>query len=102
MTTPSSPTLSASTDKASYAPGEVVTLTAIFSDTNTQTLTVTVTAQATDAAGNVASATTQFNSVITAPEPMTVTASDDHGDVYTQVADDGAGTVVFQTTAPSA
>lgn len=95
------PTLSVSTDKPSYTAGEQVTLTAIFTDDQTETLTVNVTSTATDANGQAVSAVTSFTSVITAPQPMTVAVTDDHGDVYTQVSDNGSGTVVFQTTAPS-
>lgn len=96
------PTLSVTTDKASYAAGEAVVLTAVFTDDQTETLTVVVSANATDAGGNSVSANTSFTSVVTAPQPMTVAVTDDHSDTYTQVSDNGAGTVVFSTTAPAA
>jgi hypothetical protein len=96
------PTLTVSTDKPSYRPGETVVLTASFTDDNTQTLTVIVSATATDAAGQTASANTSFTTVVSAPAPMTVAVTDDHSDTYTQVSDNGAGTVVFNTTAPAA
>lgn len=101
MTTPAAPTLSVSTDKPSYNAGDTVTLTAVFTDSQTETLTVTVTSTATDAAGNSVSASTSFSSVLTAPQPMTVSVTDDHDDTYVQISDNGAGTVVFTTTAPS-
>jgi hypothetical protein len=96
------PSLTLSTDAQSYAPGQTITLTAQYADVNTVQFTVNVTATATDAAGNAVNANTQFQVVTQAPVPMTVTVSDDHNDVWTQVSDNGAGTVVFSTSAPAA
>ena len=102
MTTPVAPSLTISTDKPSYAPGDTVTLTAAYSDETGTTFTVNVTADAADSASppNTATATTSFAVSSAASELMTITVTDDHGDTYAQVSN-VPGTAVFTTTAPS-
>lgn len=102
MTTPAAPapTLTIATDKASYAPGDMITLTATYADSTTASITVSVTASAVDAASNKVSANTSFQVVTSAPAPMTVTVTDDHNDLWTQQSA-SAGSVVFTTSAPS-
>ena len=102
MTTPVAPSLTISTDKPSYAPGDTVTLTAAYSDETGTTFTVNVTADAADSASppNTATATTSFAVSSAASELMTITVTDDHSDTYAQVSN-VPGTAVFTTTAPS-
>lgn len=83
-------TLTASFDKASYVPGDQITLTVVDdarSSTETETVTVT------DAAAAVATASV---GIVTAVAQPTVQSSS--GRVYAVSADDGT-TTVFVTTA---
>jgi hypothetical protein len=103
MTTPIQPTLSVATDKAVYSPGDTVTLTCTYVDSNGATGTVEVTAQATDTntPPNTATATTSFQ-VGQAAELMQITVTDTAGDTWTQQPPlDVVGTSVFTTIAPS-
>jgi hypothetical protein len=103
MTTPTPPTLSISTDQATYAPGDTVTLAALYTDPNGTSFTVEVTANATDSntPPNTATGTTSFNVAAPASELMTITVSDTAGDTYSEVSN-VPGQAVFTTTAPSA
>lgn len=97
MTTPAAPTLSLATDKPSYSVGDQIQVTATYSDqSGGGTVTLTISGTATDAAGNTVDASAQVE-VITpsSSQPMDVTVSDDFGDQYQQVSNDGTGTAVF-------
>jgi mevalonate kinase len=99
--TPGTPTLSLSTDAPSYVAGQALTLTAVYADSQSNPVTLNITAQATDSAGNTASATTTAVVVETASESMDVAASDDMGNSYTEQSNtlsDGTGTAVLTTT----
>jgi hypothetical protein len=104
MTTPAptAPTLSISFDKAIYAPGDVVTCTATYVDSNGVLATVNATANATDAntPPNTATALGSFQ-VGQASELMTVTITDTATDVYAVEGTPVIGTTVLTTTAPS-
>lgn len=77
------PTVSASLDKAKYAPGETMTLTVNYSDTDTQSVTVTVTAS--DSSGN-SSNPVNVSCVI---DPVSLSVSDSGGRVWTVQSDNG-------------
>jgi hypothetical protein len=100
MTTPTTPVavLTLTTDKQTYAPDDVLTLTAVYSDPEQGSQTLTITGTATDAQGNSVNATATVSVISTTDEPMTVTASDSFGDTYATSSDDGKSTVVFTTT----
>jgi flagellar basal body L-ring protein FlgH len=98
MTTPAAPTLSLSTDKTAYNPGDTLTLTASYSDASISQVQLTITATATDAAGNTVQATTTVPVNESTPAAMTVEVSDSFNDSYTQVSNDNAGTAVFTAT----
>lgn len=101
MTTPTPPTLTIATDQPSYSPGDLVTLTATYIDSNGVTAIVTVNATATDTntPPNTATASTTFQ-VGQAAESMQVSVTDTANDVYTQVSA-ALGSAVFTTTAPT-
>ncbi|SCL16485.1 hypothetical protein [Micromonospora inyonensis] len=86
------PTVTASLDAATYAPGDQMLLTVAYADTDTQPLTVTITV--TDARGN-------HSTPVIVPivvDPLTVTVHDDSGRSWTRVSDTGA-VVVFRAVA---
>jgi hypothetical protein len=85
------PTCSASLDKTTYAPGEVMTLTVNYSDPDTDSVQVTITV--TDKSGNQ-SAPTTLTAVI---DPLTVGVSDPDR-AWTKVSDTGV-VAVFTATA---
>ena len=108
MTTPApvTPTLSIAADKPVYNVGDVLTLTAEYSDASVAAVTLSITASAQDAAGNVVTAEVDVQVNTQAQQPMTIGVSDSFGDSYTQVSND-AGVAVLTTTigtppAPSA
>jgi hypothetical protein len=103
-TPPVAPTLTIATDSPSYAPGDVITLTASYTDENGTSFPVEVTAVAADSAAppNTATATTTFQVVTPAGALMAVTVTDDAGDAWTPSGTPVIGTSVFTTTAPSA
>lgn len=96
------PTLAIATDKTVYAPGETVTLTATYSDETGSSFTVNVAAAAADAASppNTANATASFMVQTSAPALMTITVTDDHSDVWSQVSN-VPGSATFTTAAPA-
>jgi mevalonate kinase len=104
MTTPpapGTPTLSLATDAASYIAGQQLTLTATYADSQSNPVTLTISASATDAAGNSASASTTVTVVEQASESMDVTPTDTFGDTYAAGSNtlaNGTGTAVFTTT----
>ncbi|MEV0327085.1 hypothetical protein AB0H63_11670 [Micromonospora echinospora] len=86
------PTVTASLDAATYAPGDQMLLTVAYADTDTQPLTVTI--AVTDARGN-------HSTPVTVPiviDPLAVAVTDDSGRTWTRVSDSGA-VAVFQAAA---
>ncbi|TCB96506.1 hypothetical protein E0H26_15280 [Micromonospora zingiberis] len=79
-----SPTVTASLNAATYAPGAQMLLTINYGDPDTKTLTVTVVV--TDAQGN-SSAPAKVSAVI---DPLTITVTDDSRRTWTRVSDNGA------------
>lgn len=84
------PTVSASLNKATYAPGEQMTLTVNYSDADTKPVSVLV--QVTDAAGNK-SAPVTVSAMI---DPLTL-AVNDTAHTWTKVSDSGAVAVYTAT-----
>lgn len=84
------PTLSASLNKTTYAPGETMTLTVTYADADNRSASVTVTG--TDGAGNPASVSLNFN----ISDAVTVAATG--GATWTKVSDNGS-VAVFTATA---
>jgi hypothetical protein len=108
MTTPApvTPTLAITTDKPVYNVGDLLTLTATYSDASVAAVTLKVTASATDAAGNTVNAEVDVQVNTSEQQPMTIGVSDSFNDSYTQVSNAG-GVAVLTTTigtppAPSA
>ncbi|SCL37997.1 hypothetical protein GA0074692_4859 [Micromonospora pallida] len=86
------PTVTASLDATTYAPGDEMLLTIAYADADTQPLTVTITV--TDAQGN-------HSAPVTVPvvvDPLAVTVQDDSGRTWTRVSDTGA-VAVFRAVA---
>jgi hypothetical protein len=102
MTNPTPPTLTIATDQPAYAPGDLVTLTATYTDPNGTSFPVTVTAAAADDNDppNTVTAQTTFTVNPPATELMEVAVTDSANDTWTQVSD-VPGTAVFTTTAPA-
>jgi len=78
------PTVSASLDKATYAPGEKMLLTVNYADADNQSVSVTITV--TDAAGN-SSAPVTANAIIKDGVTLSVTEA---GKTWAKVSDTGA------------
>ncbi|KKJ98518.1 hypothetical protein [Micromonospora sp. HK10] len=78
------PTVTASLNAATYAPGDQMTLTVSYADPDTRALTVTVVV--TDAQGN-SSAPVRATAVI---DPLAITVSDDAGRTWTKLSDTGS------------
>jgi hypothetical protein len=85
------PTLTASLNKATYAPGENMLLTINYADADNQSVSVTIVV--TDAAGN-SSAPVTANAFIKDAATLTVTET---GKVWTKVSDNGAVAVYSRT-----
>jgi hypothetical protein len=79
------PTVSASLNKSSFAPGEQMTLTVSYGDVDNDSLAVTIVV--TDSAGNSSAPV-----VVTAniADPVTVSVTDDGGRTWTKQSDNGA------------
>lgn len=99
MTTPApvTPTLSIATDKTVYNVGEVLTLTAHYTDASVNPVTLTINASATDAAGNTVPASITVTVNTQTQQAMTIGCSDSFGDSYSIVSND-AGVAVLTTT----
>jgi hypothetical protein len=99
MTTPApvTPTLSISADKPVYNVGDLLTLTADYSDASVAAVTLHITASASDAAGNVVNAELDVQVNTQAQQPMQIGVSDSFGDSYSLVSNEG-GVAVLTTT----
>jgi hypothetical protein len=79
------PTVSASLNKATYAPGEQMTLTVSYGDTDNDEVTVTIVVA--DSAGNSSEPVVIVANV---NDPVTVSVSDDGGRAWVKQSDNGA------------
>jgi hypothetical protein len=86
------PVISATLNKASYIPGELATLTVVYSDGDSST-TNTITVRGKDASGLEAVITVQYTVV----DKVNLTVQDDSGRVWTLQSDDGS-TAVYTAT----
>lgn len=87
------PTVSASLNKSTFAPGEQMLLTVQYGDTDNDVVTVTIVVS--DSTGNSSEPLT-INANIT--DPVTVTVSDDGGRTWTKQSDNGS-VAVFRAVA---
>ena len=90
------PTLSASLDKSSYAPGETMTLTVTYTDADNWSRVDTITVTGTDQAGNPATVT--LNTLVTSQDPVSVDVADSSGRSWTKQSDSN-GVAVFTASA---
>jgi hypothetical protein len=99
MSTPApvTPTLSIATDKTVYNVGDVLTLTADYSDSTSAPVTLSITASASDAAGNTVNAEVSVTVNTAEQEPMTIGVTDSFGDQYSVVSN-AAGVAVLTAT----
>ena len=79
------PTVSASLDRAVYAPGAVMTLTVRYGDTDNQVFTVEVVV--TDADGNRSAPATV---TATIADPLAVSVTDSEARAWTRISDTGS------------
>jgi hypothetical protein len=96
LTTPTPPALTVTADKATYSVGDAIIVTVQTAD-GEQLVELTVTAEGTDASGNVLSGTTTVQVNNSAPTLLgSASATDSFGDAYTpQGPTSGVNQVVF-------
>lgn len=87
------PTLSISTDRAEYAKGDLITLTAQYADADAETFEVTVTVR--NQASGALSAPQAVTIVV---DPLETVVADSTGRLWSKVSDDGT-TAVYETRA---
>jgi hypothetical protein len=87
-----SPTVTATLDKPSYKPGDLVTLTVNYTDPDTKTITVSV--KVTDSEGHDA----DVGPITAIIDPLTVQASSSPAKTWTKISDTGT-VAVFTATA---
>jgi hypothetical protein len=97
MSTPAAPTVTVSTDKASYSVGDPITVTVEYSDPSNPGQTLTVTAVVTQPDGTTATGTAEVSVGAVAAAPLQVSVTDSFSGSYTQQSND-AGTAVFAGT----
>lgn len=96
MTTPA-PGVVVSTDKASYATGDPITVTVEYPDGGVAGVELTVTATVTNADGSQVTGTGTAEVGAVAGEVLPVEVTDSFGDVYALVSND-PGTAVLSST----
>lgn len=98
MTTPAQPAApTVTTDKASYAPGDAITVTVEYTDPANPGTTLTITATVTNSDGTTSTGTASVQVGGSPANPLPVSVTDSFGDSYTQVSNE-AGTAVFSGT----
>jgi hypothetical protein len=97
MSTPApavTPTLAISADKAVYAVGDPIVITAKYSDSSVAPVQMNITASASDAAGNTVNAEISVTVNTAQQQPMTIGITDSFGGSYT-VQSNAAGVAVL-------
>jgi acyl dehydratase len=98
LTTPTPPAAPVvTTDKASYAAGDPITVTVEYTDPANPGTTVTVTATVTNSDGTTSTGTAQVSVGAAPANPLPVSVTDSLGGTYTQSSNE-AGTAVFTGT----
>lgn len=97
MTTPVPTAPVVTTDKASYAPGDPITVTVEYTDPANPGTMVTVTATVTNGDGTTSTGTASVQVGAVPANPLPVAVTDSLGDAYTQTSNQ-AGTAVFTGT----
>jgi hypothetical protein len=97
LTTPAPAAPVVTTDKATYNPGDPITVTVDYIDPANPGTTLTVTAVVTNPDGTTASSTAQAQVGGAPASPFPVSVTDSFGDAYTQTSN-VAGTAVFTST----
>jgi len=98
LTTPTPPAAPVvTTDKASYSPGDPITITVEYVDPSNPGTTLTVTAVVTNPDGSSSTGTASVQVGAAPANPLPVSVTDSFGDTYTQTSND-AGTAVFTST----
>lgn len=97
MTTPVPAAPVVTTDKASYSPGDPITVTVEYTDPANPGVTLTVSAAVTNGDGSTSSGSVDVTVGATPANPLPVSVTDSFGDAYTQTSND-AGTAVFTST----
>lgn len=94
------PTLSITTDKSVYNVGDMITLTATYSDASVAAVSMHITASAQDAAGNVVNAEIDITVNTQAQQPMQIGVSDSFGGNWNLVSNEG-GVAVLTSVIPA-
>lgn len=97
MTTPAPSTVTVTTDKANYNPGDPIQVTVEYTDPANPGTALTVTATVTSTDGSTTTGTAQVQVGATPANPLPVSVTDSFGDTYTQ-SSNVAGTAVFTGT----
>jgi hypothetical protein len=98
LTTPTPPAAPVvTTDKASYSPGDPITVTVEYTDPANPGTTLTITAVVTNGDGTTSTGTASVQVGAAPANPLPVAVTDSFGDNYTQTSND-AGTAVFTST----
>jgi hypothetical protein len=97
LTTPDPAAPVVTTDKASYSPGDPITVTVEYTDPANPGTTLTITAVVTNGDGSTSTGTASVQVGAAPANPLPVSVTDSFGDSYTQTSNE-AGTAVFTST----
>lgn len=97
MTTPDPSAPVVTTDKASYQPGDPITVTVEYTDPANPGTTLTITAVVTNGDGSTSTGTASVQVGAAPANPLPVSVTDSFGDSYVQASNE-AGTAVFTST----
>jgi hypothetical protein len=98
LTTPASPAAPVvTTDKASYNPGDPITVTVEYTDPANPGTTLVISASVTNPDGSTSAGSVSVQVGGSPANPLPVSVTDSFGDAYVQVSNE-AGTAVFSST----
>jgi len=97
LTTPDPSAPVVTTDKASYQPGDPITVTVEYTDPANPGTTLTITAVVTNGDGSTSTGTASVQVGAAPANPLPVSVTDSFGDSYVQASNE-AGTAVFTST----